>query len=72
MCSNVRPIRPAASIKLAVINWRWFHTFAMNVSEICDADKEHPVGMKIEFEKEEAANGGGLRGVGAFRPAPLQ
>jgi hypothetical protein len=31
---------------------RWFRTFAMNVSQICDEEAE-PVEMKIE---EEAAN----------------
>jgi hypothetical protein len=35
---------------------RWFKTFAMNVSQIYDADEEHPVEMKIELEKNEAAN----------------
>jgi hypothetical protein len=30
---------------------RWFRTFAMNVSQICDSDGE-PVEMKIELEKE--------------------
>ena len=35
---------------------RWFRTFAMNVSQIYDADDGEPVEMKIEIEKEEAAN----------------
>jgi hypothetical protein len=39
---------------------RWFKTFAMNVSQIYDADEEHPVEMKIELEKNEAANWGDL------------
>ena len=34
---------------------RWFRTFAMNVSQIYDGDGE-PVEMKIELEKEAAAN----------------
>jgi hypothetical protein len=34
---------------------RWFQTFAMNVSQIYDADGE-PVEMKIELEPKEAAN----------------
>jgi len=32
---------------------RWFRTFAMNVSQIYDADSE-PVEMKIDPEKEAA------------------
>ncbi len=35
---------------------RWFRTFAMNVSQIYDADEEHPVEMKIELEGKEGAN----------------
>jgi hypothetical protein len=31
---------------------RWFRTFAMNVSQIYDADDDEPVEMKIELEKE--------------------
>jgi hypothetical protein len=31
-------------------------TFAMNVSQIYDAEKENPVEMKIDLEKKEAAN----------------
>jgi hypothetical protein len=34
---------------------RWFRTFAMNVSQIYDGDGQ-PVEMKIELEKNEAAN----------------
>ena len=32
---------------------RWFRTFAMNVSQIYDADND-PVEMKIDLEKEAA------------------
>ena len=39
----------------AVQRIRWFRTFAMNVSQIYDGDSD-PVEMKIELEKEEAAN----------------
>jgi hypothetical protein len=35
---------------------RWFRTFAMNVSQIYDADEDDPVEMNIELEKKEAAN----------------
>jgi hypothetical protein len=35
---------------------RWFRTFAMNVSQIYDADEEDPVEMKIDLETKEAAN----------------
>jgi hypothetical protein len=35
---------------------RWFKTFAMNVSQIYDVDEQQPVEMKIELEKNEAAN----------------
>jgi hypothetical protein len=51
------------SYKLNIRSWqkrtnpqlRWFQTFAMNVSQIYDADGE-PVEMKIELEPKEAAN----------------
>lgn len=33
----------------------WFRTFAMNVSQIYDGDGE-PVEMKIDLQKDEAAN----------------
>jgi hypothetical protein len=33
---------------------RWFRTFAMNVSQIYDAENDPPVEMKIELEKEAA------------------
>jgi hypothetical protein len=35
---------------------RWFRAFAVNVSQIYDADEEQPVEMKIELEAKEAAN----------------
>jgi hypothetical protein len=35
---------------------RWFRTFAMNVSQIYDAEESEPVEMKIDLEKKEAAN----------------
>jgi hypothetical protein len=35
---------------------RWFRTFAMNVSQIYDADDDEPVEMKIELENKGAAN----------------
>jgi hypothetical protein len=35
---------------------RWFRTFAMNVSQIYDADEGEPVEMEIEIEKDQAAN----------------
>ena len=35
---------------------RWFRTFAMNVSQIYDADDNEAVEMKIELESKEAAN----------------
>ena len=35
---------------------RWFRTFAMNVSQIYDADEDDPVEMKIDLEKKEAAS----------------
>jgi hypothetical protein len=35
---------------------RWFRTFAMNVSQIYDADESEPVEMKIELETSKAAN----------------
>jgi hypothetical protein len=35
---------------------RWFRTFAMNVSQIYDADDNEAVEMKIELETREAAN----------------
>jgi len=35
---------------------RWFRTFAMNVSQIYDADDNEAVEMKIELEPKEAAN----------------
>jgi hypothetical protein len=35
---------------------RWFRTFAMNVSQIYDADESEPVEMKIDLETKGAAN----------------
>src|SRR4030088_678560 len=35
---------------------RWFRPFAMNVSQIYDADEAEPVEMKIDLETKEAAN----------------
>jgi hypothetical protein len=36
---------------------RWFSTFAMNVSQIYDTDEgNNPLEMKIDPEKDEAAN----------------
>jgi hypothetical protein len=35
---------------------RWDRTFAMNVSQIYDAEESESVEMKIELEKKEAAN----------------
>jgi hypothetical protein len=33
---------------------RWLRTFAMNVSQIYDADEPEPVEMKIDLDKEAA------------------
>jgi hypothetical protein len=33
---------------------RWFRTFAMNVSQIYDAEDAAPVEMKIDLENEAA------------------
>jgi hypothetical protein len=35
---------------------RWFRTFAMNVSQIYDAEDAQPVEMKIDLEAKEVAN----------------
>jgi hypothetical protein len=35
---------------------RWFRTFAMNASQIYDADENDPVELKIDLEMKEAAN----------------
>jgi hypothetical protein len=35
---------------------RWFRTFAMNVSQIYDADEENPVEMNIGLETDKTAN----------------
>jgi hypothetical protein len=45
-----------SSLWSAPTRLRWFRTFAMNVSQIYDADDDDPVEMKIELETKEAAN----------------
>jgi hypothetical protein len=47
--------RPPEKGLPAPVRVRWFRTFAMNVSQIYDSEDE-PVEMKIELEKNEAAN----------------
>jgi hypothetical protein len=44
---------PASGDWPAAQRIRWFRTFAMNVSQIYDAD-DAPVEMKIELEKDAA------------------
>jgi hypothetical protein len=64
LCCKTRLRFPALLKKIPDTNkgWpgpnrvRWFRMFAMNVSQIYDADDGEPVEMKIDLETKEAAN----------------